>query len=256
MSLQIVSYNVNGIRAALKKGFAEWLSDNKFDIVCLQETKAHKEQVETAVFEHLGYTHHWFSAEKKGYSSVAIFSKTAPDKVITGCGIDKYDKEGRIIRADFDDWTLLNCYFPSGTMGGIRQDFKMDFLADFFKWIKKLKKERPNLIIVGDYNIAHEAIDLHNPKANKKTSGFLPEEREWMTKWFESGFTDAFRFKNPETIEYSWWSYRAGARKNNKGWRIDYQSVSDPLKDKIISARQLTDAVHSDHCPVWMEIDL
>lgn len=256
MSLQIVSYNVNGIRAALKKDFATWLKDNNFDIVCLQETKAHKEQVETAVFDELGYHHHWFSAEKKGYSSVATFSKVAPTKVVAGCGMDKYDVEGRILRTDFGDWTILNCYFPSGTRGGIRQEYKMEFLADFHKWVKKLKKKRPKLIVVGDYNIAHNEIDIHNPKSNKNSSGFLPEEREWMTQWLDSGFTDAYRFKNPEEQTYSWWSYRSGARKNNKGWRIDYQSVSDNMKDKIINARQLNDAVHSDHCPVWMEIDL
>ena len=175
---------------------------------------------------------------------------------MVGCGIEKYDNEGRIIRADFGDWSILNCYFPSGSSGEERQAFKMEFLDDFFKWIKKLKKERPNLIVVGDYNIAHTEMDIHNPKSNKKSSGFLPEEREWMTKWLASGFTDAYRFINPEGEEYSWWTYRFGARKNNKGWRIDYQSVSESLKDKIFSARQLGDAVHSDHCPVFMEIDL
>ncbi len=256
MSKRIISYNVNGIRAALKKDFIAWLKAGNYDMVCLQETKAHKEQVPVELFEELGYHHHWHSAEKKGYSSVATFSKIEPSKVVAGCGIDKYDNEGRILRTDFADWTLLNCYFPSGTSGDIRQDFKMEFLADFFDYIKKLKKKRSKLIIVGDYNIAHTEMDIHNPKSNKKTSGFLPEEREWMTKWFESGFTDAFRSQNPEQVQYSWWSYRAGARKNNKGWRIDYQSVSNNISDKIISSQQLTDAVHSDHCPVFMEIDL
>jgi len=225
MSLKIVSYNVNGIRAALKKGFAEWLAANDFDIVCIQETKAHKEQVDTAIFDELGYHHHWFSAQKKGYSSVATFSKKAPDLVSNGCGIEAYDNEGRIIRTDFGGFTLLNCYFPSGTSGDERQAFKMKYLADFQNWIDELKKERKKLIIVGDYNIAHNEIDIHNPKGNKKNSGFLPEEREWMTQWFDSGFTDAFRHLNPEMVEYSWWSYRANARNNNKGWRIDYQSV-------------------------------
>ncbi len=253
---QIVSYNVNGIRAALKKGFDEWLGANLYDVVCLQETKAHQEQVAVESFEKLGYHHHWFSAEKKGYSSVATFSLREPDQVVKGCGIEKYDREGRIIRTDFGEWSVLNCYFPSGTSGDERQAFKYDFLDDFYNWIAELKKERPKLIIVGDYNIAHTEIDIHNPKSNKKTSGFLPEEREWMTKWFESGFTDAFRNANPEMVEYSWWSYRANARNNNKGWRIDYQSVSDNLKDKIVAARQLTDVKHSDHCPVWLEIDL
>ncbi|MFT4762492.1 MAG: exodeoxyribonuclease-3 [Paraglaciecola sp.] len=256
MAKNIISYNVNGIRAALKKDFTRWVDSNDFDIICLQETKANEEQVDVTSLENLGYKHHWFSAQKKGYSGVAIFSKVEPDKVVLGCGIEKYDFEGRIMRADFGDWSILNCYFPSGSSGELRQGFKMEFLADFFEYIEKLKQERPNLIIVGDYNIAHTEMDIHNPKSNKKSSGFLPEEREWMTKWLESGFTDAYRYLNPEGEEYSWWTYRSGARKNNKGWRIDYQSVSDNMQDKILESRQLGDAVHSDHCPVFMKIDL
>lgn len=254
--MKIISYNVNGIRAALKKGFAEWLQENDYDIVCIQESKANKEQVDTEIFTNLGYQQYWHSAEKKGYSGVTIFSKKAADNIVIGCGMEKYDREGRIIRADYGDLSVLNCYFPSGSGGEVRQAFKMEFLADFQPWINELKKERPNLIIVGDYNIAHTEIDIHNPKTNKKTSGFLPEEREWMTQWFDQGFTDAFRHANPELVEYSWWSYRAGARAKNKGWRIDYQSVANTMQDKIISARQLTDVKHSDHCPVFLEIDL
>lgn len=254
--MKIVSYNVNGIRAALKKGFAEWLAENDFDAVCVQETKANREQVDLTEIEALGYQSSWFSAQKKGYSGVAIFYKKQPDLVVTGCGNEDFDYEGRVIRADFGDLTLINIYFPSGTTGDIRQDVKYAFLDYIFDWVKELKKERPNIILVGDYNIAHEENDIHNPKGNKKTSGFLPEERAWMTKWIESGFTDAFRHKNPEMTQYSWWSYRAGARANNKGWRIDYQSVSAPIKDKIIECHQLTEVKHSDHCPVYMEIDL
>lgn len=254
--MKIVSYNVNGIRAASKKGLAEWLKDNPTDIFCVQETKAHQEQVDVTPFEELGYHHVWHSAQKKGYSGVATFSKTEPDQVVIGCGIEKYDQEGRILRTDYGDWTLLNCYFPSGTSGEERQAFKMDFLDDFFNWIGELKKERPNLVIVGDYNIAHTPNDIHDPVRNKKSSGFLPEEREWMSKWLDSGFVDAFRQIHPEKVEYSWWSYRAGARKNNKGWRIDYQSVSQSIADKIKDAYQMGDAVHSDHCPVYMEINL
>lgn len=253
---KIISYNVNGIRAATNKGLLDWIKEHDFDIVSVQEIKAMKEQAPVALIEELGYHHHWHSAEKKGYSGVATFSKKEPDNVVIGCGIEKYDREGRVLRTDFGDVTLLNCYFPSGTTGGIRQDFKYEFLDDFFNWINELKKERPNLIIVGDYNIAHTEMDIHNPKSNKNSSGFLPEEREWMTKWFESGFTDAFRFVNPELIEYSWWSYRANARANNKGWRIDYQSVSDPLKDKIKRSFQMKEAMHSDHCPVFLEIEI
>ncbi|MFN0015861.1 MAG: exodeoxyribonuclease III [Saprospiraceae bacterium] len=252
----IVSYNVNGLRSAISKNFLDWLDREQFDIVCLQETKALPEDIPLLEIEALGYRHCWHSAEKKGYSGVATFSKREPDNVVVGCGIDKYDREGRILRTDFGDWSVLNCYFPSGTSGEERQAFKMEFLDDFFRWATELKKERPQLIIVGDYNIAHSELDIHDPKGNKKSSGFLPEERDWMTKWFTSGFTDAFRHKHPELAEYSWWTYRAGARANNKGWRIDYQAVSDNLADHVLDARQRTEIVHSDHCPVWMQIAL
>lgn len=250
----IISYNINGIRAAQKKGLESWAEQGGYDILCFQEVKAMTEQVDLEAFQALGYHINWHAAEKKGYSGVATFSKQVPDKVVLGCGIEKYDREGRILRTDFGDWTLLNCYFPSGSSGEERQAFKIEFLEDFFKWITELKKERPNLIIVGDYNIAHTELDIHNPKSNKKTSGFLPEEREWMTEWLAAGFTDAFRHLNPDFEQYSWWSYRAGARARNKGWRIDYQSVSDSLKEELEEAYQLNDAVHSDHCPVYVKI--
>lgn len=256
MSKTIVSYNVNGIRAAVKKGLVDWLKEGGYDILCVQETKAQLEQVDTSPFDELGYQHHWHSAEKKGYSGVATFSKQAPDLVVEGCGIEKYDREGRILRTDFGDLTLLNCYFPSGTSGDERQAFKMDFLADFFDWIADLRNERPQLLIVGDYNIAHTEIDIHDPVRNKKSSGFLPEEREWLTQWFESGFVDAYRHLNPEKVEYSWWSYRANARANNKGWRIDYQSATENLAAQLKTAHHLADAKHSDHCPVFLELDV
>ena len=250
----IVSYNVNGIRAAMKKGLLDWMKEGDFDVVCIQETKAQPGQVPSQPFEELGYKDYWHSAQKKGYSSVATFSKVEPDKVVYGCGLEKYDSEGRILRTDFGDVTLLNCYFPSGTSGDIRQDFKYDFLDDFFNFITELKKEREKIIVVGDYNIAHTEMDIHNPKSNKKTSGFLPEERAWMTKWLESGFVDAFRHLNPEQEQYSWWSYRANARANNKAWRIDYQSFTENMKDDLKACQQLTEVKHSDHCPVWVEL--
>ena len=253
---RIVSYNVNGIRAAVKKGFIDFMKEQDFDIVCVQETKAMKEQGPLEELEALGYHHHWHSAEKKGYSGVATFSKKAPDNVVVGCGIDKYDREGRIIRTDFGDLTVLNCYFPSGTSGDIRQDFKYEFLDDIFKWVQKLKKTRKKIIVVGDYNIAHTEMDIHNPKSNKNNSGFLPAEREWMTKWLASGFTDSYRHLNPEKVEYNWWSYRANARANNKGWRIDYQSVTDNLKDKLVESYHIKDAVHSDHCGVYLKLNI
>ncbi len=256
MAMRILSYNVNGIRSAASKGLADWLRGSNYDILCFQEMKATIDQYDDAELKALGYQAYWHSAEKKGYSGVATFTKIQPDKVIAGCGMEKYDKEGRILRTDFGDWTLLNCYFPSGTTGDERQAFKMEFLDDFFKWIEALRRERPRLIVVGDYNIAHQEIDIHDPVGNKKSSGFLPEERAWLTRWFDNGFTDAFRFLHPDTVSYSWWSFRAGARSKNKGWRIDYQSVSNNLREKLTGAGQLPEAMHSDHCPVWMEIDL
>lgn len=252
--MKIITYNVNGIRAAINKGFFEWVENENPDILCLQETKATFDQVDISRLYELGYSDHWFSAEKKGYSGVLTLSKIPVLNTSKGCGITEYDCEGRIIRTDFEKFTLLNCYFPSGTSGDVRQEVKMRFLNDFYEWIKTLKAEGLNLIIVGDYNIAHTEKDIHNPKGNKNTSGFLPEEREWMTKWFDSGFIDSYRFLEPEKIEYSWWSYRFNARAQNKGWRIDYISVSDTLKDKLISSRHLGDAMHSDHCPVVLNM--
>ncbi len=256
MKTKIISYNVNGIRAAIKKGLEDFIAANPFDIVCIQETKAAPEQVDMTFFEKMGYEHYWHSAEKKGYSGVLTLSKIKPDKVVEGMGNPKYDAEGRVLRTDFGDWTLLNCYWPSGTTGDVRQEFKMEFLDDFKAWVMALREQRPRLIVVGDYNIAHTEIDIHDPVGNKKTSGFLPEERAWLTDWFGEGFVDAYRHLNPEKVEYSWWSYRAGARAKNKGWRIDYQSVSDNLRPALKSSYHLNEAVHSDHCPVFVELDL
>ena len=253
--MQIISYNLNGIRAAIKNGLIEWLAMHNFDILCFQEVKATPDQIDLTLFDNLGYKLiGWAAAAKKGYSGVAIFSKIPAQNINVGCKIEIFDCEGRVIRADFGDLTIVNTYFPSGTSGEIRQTLKMKFLVEYQSWINELRKERPNLIVLGDYNIAHQEIDIHDPKSNKNTTGFLPEERAWLTQWFESGFTDAFRFKNPDLTQYSWWSYRAGARANNKGWRIDYQSVSKNIESKIINCFQLCDVIHSDHCPVFLEI--
>ena len=254
--MKIISYNVNGIRAALKKDFVGWLQKENPDIICLQETKANKEQVETNLISDLGYNLYWFSAQKKGYSGVAIFSKQKPDRVIEGIGIEKYDFEGRMIRADFGDFTLINSYFPSGTTGTVRQDFKMEYLADVQKFIDELKKERPNILLCGDYNICHKPIDISKPENKKGVSGFLPEEREWVTNFIESGFIDSFRMFDQSPDKYSWWSYRAGSRAKNLGWRIDYHMVSEPLRSKIKDAKILSDVVHSDHCPILVELDI
>jgi exodeoxyribonuclease-3 len=216
------------------------------------------EQVDMEELEAAGFGHAaWHSATtKKGYSGVLTLSKQAPDLVVAGCQLDVYDCEGRVIRTDFGDLTILNCYFPNGGQGDHRQEYKYRFLDDFLVFVQELRKERPNLLVVGDYNIAHRAIDLHAPKRNENTTGFLPAEREWMTKWFaESETVDTFRHLYPDTPEaYTWWSYRANARNNNKGWRIDYQSLSRPLSDRIVRVEHLTDAKHSDHCPILLEL--
>lgn len=251
---KILSYNLNGIRAALKKGFADWLKNENPDIVCIQETKAQPEQIDSELFASLGYKSYWFSAVKKGYSGVGILTKSVPDHVEYGMGIEKYDYEGRFIRADFGDISVVSVYHPSGS-NELRQSFKMQWLSDFRNYISELKKSRPNLIISGDYNICRLWIDIHNPEKQQKTSGFLPEEREWFQNFIEDGFVDSFRVFNEEPHNYSWWSYRAGSRARNKGWRIDYNIVNSELKNKIKNAGILPDAVHSDHCPVWVEVD-
>lgn len=254
--MRIISYNVNGLRSAITKGFTDWLASNPTDIICLQEIKAHKENVDFAAIEALGFYTYWFPAQKKGYSGVAIFSKIEPTFIQLGNGIMQSDAEGRVIRADFGDITLINAYFPSGSSGEERQVYKYQWLDEFYEYIDVLKKERPNLIIVGDYNICHKPIDIHNPVSNKDSSGFLAEERAWMDKWFDNGFVDTFRHFNQEPHHYSWWSFRANSRANNKGWRIDYISVSEPLKSKLKSATIYPDVKHSDHCPVFAELDI
>ncbi len=253
--MKIISYNVNGIRAALKKGFLDWLQVVNPDVICIQETKAHKEQLEVSLFEEAGYPfHYWFSAQKKGYSSVAVFCKVKPNHIAYGTGIESMDFEGRNLRVDFDDISIMSLYLPSGT-NIERLNFKFNYMDQFQEYITNLKQELPNLVFCGDYNICHEEIDIHNPKM-KGVSGFLPEERAWMSDFINSGFIDSFRFKNPERQEFSWWSYRANSRANNKGWRLDYAMVSASLKNKISRAYILPEAKHSDHCPIVVEFNL
>ena len=253
--MKIISYNVNGIRAAIKKGFMDWLQQANPDVICIQETKAHKEQLDLTAFEDAGYPYHyWFSAQKKGYSSVAIFCKQKPKHIEYGTGIESMDFEGRNIRVDFEEVSVMSLYLPSGT-NSARLEFKFQYMDDFQNYVNELKKELPNLVICGDYNICHEEIDIHNPKM-KGVSGFLPEEREWIGNFIHNGFVDSFRHLNKEPNQYSWWSYRANSRANNKGWRIDYNMVSEPLKEKIARAYILPEAKHSDHCPIVVELDL
>ncbi len=253
--MKIISYNVNGIRAALNKGFLDWLKSANPDVVCLQETKAHKEQLNLDVFEEAGYSfHYWFSAQKKGYSGVAILSKKEPNHVEYGTGIPYMDAEGRNIRADFDEASVMSLYLPSGT-NLERLEHKLTYMDDFQKYINALTEKIPNLIVSGDFNICHQAIDIHDPVRNARVSGFLPVEREWIGGFIDSGFIDSFRYFNKEPHQYSWWSYRANARANNKGWRLDYHMVSTPLQEKLKRAVILPEAKHSDHCPIVVELE-
>lgn len=252
--MKIISYNVNGIRAALKKGFIDWLISADPDVICLQEIKAQEDQLDLSVFEDAGYKYnYWFSAQKKGYSGVAILAKTKPTNIVYGTGIKSMDFEGRNIRVDFDGVSVMSLYLPSGT-NLARLEHKLEYMDLFQDYINTLKKKVPNLIICGDYNICHEAIDIHDPVRNKNISGFLPEERAWMSQFLENGFVDAFREFNSEAHNYSWWSYRANSRTNNKGWRLDYTLVTQSLQEKLKRAVILSEAVHSDHCPVLVEL--
>jgi len=252
--MKIISFNLNGIRSAINKGLYEWLEHEKPDVLCVQEIKALPEQIDVIKFKELGYNSYIHSAQKPGYSGVAVFSKSKPNLVKSGIGIPEFDKEGRLLRLDFGNLTIINSYFPSGTTGDVRQEVKMAYLKAIQVFVDNLKRDRPNIIVSGDYNICHKEIDINNPKNKKGVSGFLPEEREWVTKFLESGFIDSFRAFDQSPNKYSWWSYRAGARKKNLGWRIDYHMASEPLRDKLSGASILSGVVMSDHCPVVVEI--
>jgi len=233
-----------------------WLQSVDADIVCLQEIKAMPEQFDKQVFNDIGLNSYIHSANKKGYSGVAILSKKEPKNIEYGCGIEIIDFEGRIVRADYDGFSVMSVYFPSGSSGDIRQKFKFKFLKLFEDYVESLRKTIPNLIICGDYNICHKSIDIHNPTRNKNTSGFLPEERDWVSKFISRGFIDSFRINNSEPHNYTWWSYRANARVKNLGWRIDYIMLAKELLPNFKRSVILSQAKHSDHCPVLLELGL
>ncbi|MBQ6277281.1 MAG: exodeoxyribonuclease III [Bacteroidales bacterium] len=253
--MKIITFNLNGIRSAIAKGLYEWVEAQSPDVLCVQETKAQPDQIDILKFKEMGYNAYIFSAEKKGYSGVAIFTKKEPDFVKAGIGIPEFDAEGRLLRVDFGDVTIIDSYFPSGTMGDVRQDVKMKYLDAVQKFIDELKKERPSIILAGDYNICHKEIDISNPQNKKGVSGFLPEEREWITNFLASGFVDSLRVFNTEAEQYTWWSYRSGAKAKNLGWRIDYQMVSEPLAPRLKSAKIFPEVQMSDHCPYQIEIE-
>lgn len=253
--MKILSYNVNGIRAAVNKGLIAWLDTVNPDVVCLQEIKATVEQIPLLDFELAGFRYHyWYPAQKKGYSGVAILCKSEPDNIVFGTGIDHMDFEGRNIRVDFGDLSVMSFYMPSGSNAD-RIPHKFKYMEDFRQYIDELKMQRPNLILCGDYNICHKEIDIHDPKRNVNVSGFLPEERQWLDAFMQSGFVDSFRLHCTDPHRYTWWSNFNNARGNNKGWRIDYALVAEPLRDRIRHADILHDAVHSDHCPILLELN-
>jgi len=253
--LKIISYNINGIRAGLKKGFLDWLKIENPDVLCLQEIKAMENQFDVKVFDQLGYKSFWYPAEKKGYSGVAILTKLPMKNVKLGIEKEHFDIEGRVIQMDFEKLSVISLYLPSGTNIS-RLEYKFEFMDQFQFYIDNLKKKYPYLVICGDYNICHKSIDIHDPVRNKNISGFLPEERLWIEKFISKGFVDSFRHLNPEPHNYSWWSYRANSREKNKGWRIDYIMVSESLQKNISRSYILNKVYHSDHCPIGLELDV
>jgi len=253
--LKLLCWNVNGIRAVEKKGFIEWMQKESPDILCLQETKAHPEQLSENILKPEGYHAYWSAAEKKGYSGVAIYTKKQPKSVTEGLGVDEFDHEGRTLMADYDDFVLFNIYYPNGGSGNKRVPFKMKFYDAFLKKVEKLHKAGRKIIITGDVNTAYTEIDLAHPKENAMNTGFLPEEREWVTKFINCGYVDTFRHFTKDGGHYTWWDYYTGARARDVGWRIDYFFVSENLMPKLKKAYILKEVMGSDHCPIGIELE-
>ena len=253
--MYILGWNVNGIRAIEKKGFFEWMAKESPDILCLQETKAHPEQLTDKILKPNGYHSYWAWAEKKGYSGVAIYSKKEPKSVTVGLGIEEFDSEGRTLIADYGDFVLFNIYYPNGGAGNKRVPFKMKFYDAFLKKVEQLRKAGKKIIITGDVNTAHMEIDLARPKQNEKNTGFLPEEREWVSKFIKCGYVDTFRHFTKEPGHYTWWDYKTAARGRDIGWRIDYFFVSDNVLPNLKRAFILKEMHGSDHCPVGIELN-
>jgi exodeoxyribonuclease III len=253
-NMRILSWNVNGIRAAYKKGFLDWLKKEDPDILCIQETKAHPDQLTDDLRNVDGYESYFSSAEKKGYSGVAIYTKVKPKKVEHGFGVKKFDSEGRILVAEYPKFVLMSIYYPNGKASAERLKYKMDFYDAFLKFANKLKKQGKNIIVCGDVNTAHKEIDIARPKENEKVSGFLPEERAWIDKFLSNGYLDTFRMFNKEPDNYTWWDMITRARERNVGWRIDYFYVNEEFKKKVKDAFILAEVIGSDHCPIGIEL--
>jgi exodeoxyribonuclease-3 len=253
-SLRLLSWNVNGIRASHKKGLLDWFKNENPDVLCLQETKAHPDQLVEELKNVDGYESYFSSAEKKGYSGVATYTKINPVNVQNGLGIKKFDNEGRFIITEFNEFMLFNIYFPNGKASSERLQYKMDFYDSFLKHCNKLLKQGKKIVVCGDVNTAHKEIDLARPKENSQTSGFLPQEREWIDKFLAAGFMDTFRMFNKEPENYTWWDMVTRARDRNVGWRIDYFYASENLKKNIVSASIHSSVMGSDHCPIELEL--
>lgn len=252
--MRIYSWNVNGLRAIAKKNFFSWIEEKKPDVLCIQETKIQNHQLEEELKNIDGYYSYFSFAEKKGYSGVATYTKEKPIAVHHGIGIEKFDSEGRILITEFKEFVLFNIYFPNGQKDEERLQYKLDFYKALFDYCNTLVSEGKKLVICGDYNIAHNEIDLKNPKANENTSGFLRIERDWMDNIIKLGYIDTFRYTHPDEIKYSWWSYRFKARERNAGWRIDYHFVSNNLLNKVKKTEILNEVYGSDHCPTMLEL--
>ncbi len=252
--MKLITFNVNGIRAVQKKGFLDWFETTKPDVLCLQETKAQVDQLDAALVNVAGYQSHWHSAQKKGYSSVAVYTRVKPKKVTLGLGIPSIDNEGRVIQIEFDGFTLLNCYFPNSRDGGARLAYKLEFCDAILKRCQAIVKKGGHVVVTGDFNIAHTPNDLARPKENEETAGYLPEEREWMTQYLSKGYVDTHRVFYEGNGMYTWWSQRTFAKVNNVGWRIDYYCVDEKFKAHVKSTQIFSDVDMSDHCPVSLEI--
>ncbi len=252
----MISWNVNGIRAVFKKGLADFIYKEEADIYCFQETKAKPEQIPPEFKEISGYHTYFSSPIRKGYSGVAVYTRTKPRKVSYSLSISRFDEEGRVIILDFEGYLLLNVYFPNGGASPERLDYKMDFYDHFLRFINDLRDEGKKIIFCGDVNTAHKEIDLARPKANEKNTGFLPQERAWIDKLVGSGYLDTFRLFNKEGGHYSWWDYKTRARERNVGWRLDYFFASEELKNNLMNSYILNNIMGSDHCPVVLELEI